>query len=84
VGVSVDTFAAAGHFCEHLGLKFPLLGDWPRYEVGKSYGVFVEERSVCRRVTFVIDVDGVIRARIEDRDPAQHPIQALEVVRSLR
>ena len=64
--MSVDTFAAAGHYAEHLGLTFPLLGDWPRYETGKKYGVFDEERSLFRRVTFVVDTHGIVRARIED------------------
>ena len=82
--MSVDTFAAAGHYAEHLGLTFPLLGDWPRYETGKKYGVFDEERSLFRRVTFVVDTHGIVRARIEDRDPTLHPRRALEAVQNLR
>lgn len=83
LGVSVDTFAAAAHFAEHLELKFPLLGDWPKYAVGKLYGVFQEERSIHARTTFVIDKDGVVQQRIEARDPAEHPRAALEAVKRL-
>ncbi len=64
-------------------LKFPLLGDWPKYETGKSYGVFNEERSLHSRVTFVIDGDGTVRARIDERDPTRHAPLALEAVKAL-
>jgi peroxiredoxin len=83
LGISVDSFASANHFCEHMELKFPLLGDWPRYEVGKAYGVFSEERSFHSRVTFVIDTDGIVRARIDERDPLKHAPLALAAVREL-
>lgn len=83
LGISVDTFAAANHFCEHMQLKFPLLGDWPKYETGKQYGVFMEERSIYGRTTFVIDTEGVVRAKIEERDPLQHAPRALEAVKAL-
>ncbi len=79
----MDTFAAANHFAEHQNLTFPLLGDWPRNETGKSYGVFQEDRSIHRRVTFVLDRDGVVRAVIEERDPLRHAPLALEAVKSL-
>jgi len=83
LGISVDSFAAANHFCEHMELKFPLLGDWPRYDAGKTYGVFSAERSFHGRVTFVIDAAGVVRAKIEERDPLKHAPLALEAVREL-
>jgi peroxiredoxin len=83
VGVSVDHNASAAHFCEHLNLKFSLLGDWPAPVVGRAYDVFNDERHIHRRTTFVIDKQGVIRARIDDRDPAEHPKKALETLRAL-
>lgn len=64
-------------------LKFPLLGDWPRNATGKAYGVFMEERSIHGRVTFVIDAAGIVRARIDERDPLQHAPLALAAVREL-
>jgi peroxiredoxin len=84
LGISVDTFAAANHFCEHMELRFPLLGDWPRNETGKAYGVFLDERSIHARTTFIVDVEGVVRARIDERDPSRHAPLALEAVRALR
>jgi len=83
LGISVDSFASANHFCEHMELKFPLLGDWPRNEAGKAYGVFSEERSFHGRVTFVVDTTGVVRARIDERDPLKHAPLALAAVREL-
>jgi len=81
--VSVDSFAAAAHFAEHLELKFPLLGDWPRYEAGRLYGVYQEEKGYHARTTFVIDADGIIRAVIDVRDPGAHAPRALDAVRAL-
>lgn len=83
LGISVDSFASANHFCEHMDLKFPLLGDWPRHEVGTTYGVFLEERGIHSRVTFVVDKAGIVRARIDERDPLKHAPMALEAVKSL-
>jgi cytidylate kinase len=54
-------------------LDFPLLGDWPEPVVGRAYDVFNEERHIHMRTTFVVDRDGVVRARIDDRDPSEHP-----------
>jgi peroxiredoxin len=83
LGISVDSFAAAKQFAGNLELNFPLLGDWPKYETGKAYGVFMEDRSIHARVTFVVDLEGIVRARIAERDPAQHAPMALEAIRSL-
>jgi len=83
LGVSVDTFAAANHFAEHMELKFPLLGDWPQDATGKAYGVYNEERSLHARTTFVVDTQGIVRARIDERDPKLHPTLALEALRAL-
>ena len=43
-------------------MPFPLLSDyWPHGAVGKSYGVFNEERGMDKRAAFLVDGDGVIR-----------------------
>lgn len=84
LGISVDTFASAGAFARSLDLGFPLLGDWPEFAVSRAYGVFNEERKVNRRVTFVVDGDGVIRHIVDDpRDFERHAREALEAVRRL-
>lgn len=84
LGISVDTFAAAGEFQSKLGLEFPLLSDWPRYETGKAYGVFNEQFNVHNRTTIVVDEARVIRdIYVEPRDFESHPVHALEVLTKL-
>jgi len=48
-------------FAEHEGYKFSLLADfWPHGEVAKTYGVFLAERGMASRGTFIIDKAGKI------------------------
>lgn len=50
----------------------------------KTYGTFVEGRSVSRRMTYVIDKDGVVRNEIvSDMDMSKHSEDALAAVRAL-
>ena len=84
LGISVDSYAAAGEFQEKLGLEFPLLSDFPRHEAGIAYGVFNEQYGVHNRTTVVIDERGIVRdIYVEPRDFESHPVHALEVLRSL-
>ncbi|MEX2238836.1 MAG: redoxin domain-containing protein [Dehalococcoidia bacterium] len=84
LGVSVDPFPSLGAWARQLNLWLPLLSDWPKNEVSRKYGVFDEERSVARRVTFVIDKAGRVRAVIEDdRDMERHAREALSVVAAI-
>ena len=84
LGVSVDSFAAAGEFQAKLGLEFPLLSDWPKFQTGRDYGVFNEQASIHNRTTVVIDEEGVIRdIYVEPRDFESHPAHALEVLAKL-
>ena len=44
------------------GVSFPLLSDWhPKGEMGKSYGVYSEEKGFTVRSTVIIDKGGIIR-----------------------
>src|SRR5690606_37310544 len=55
VAVSVDNKATLREFAEKEGYDFTLLGDfWPHGVVAKEFGVFVEERGIATRATFVI------------------------------
>ena len=84
LGVSVDSFAAAGEFQEKLGLEFPLLSDFPRNDAGRSYGVFNEQAGIHNRTTVVIDNSGIVRdVYVEPRDFESHPVHALEVLAKL-
>ncbi len=84
LGVSVDSYAAAGEFEEKLGLEFPLLSDFPKNQTGRDYGVFNEEFGVHRRTTVVIDKDHVVRdIYVEPRDFESHAVHALEALAKL-
>ena len=63
IGISVDSKATLRAFAEKEGYDFTLLADfWPHGEVAKEYGVFLEHKGFANRATFLIDIDGVIRA----------------------
>lgn len=75
LGVSVDTKHALRVFREQEGLAFDLLSDfWPHGEVARAYGVFLPERGMATRGTFVIDRDGIVRwAQVNHPGEARHP-----------
>jgi len=63
IGISVDSKATLRAFADNEGYDFTLLADfWPHGEVAREYGVFLEEKGFANRATFLIDIDGVIRA----------------------
>lgn len=66
LAISVDSKATLREFAEREGYEFTLLADfWPHGEVAHRYGVFLDDRGVAGRGTFLIDRDGVIRAAFE-------------------
>jgi len=63
IGISVDSKAVLRAFAENEGYDFPLLADfWPHGAVAKEYGVFLEGKGFANRATFLIDINGIIRA----------------------
>ena len=65
LAVSCDPTSALRVFSDQQGVSYPLLSDfWPHGEVSRRYGVFVEERGIAMRATFVIDLEGTVRWRI--------------------
>lgn len=63
VGISVDSKATLRAWAEQQGYDFTLLADfWPHGDVAKQYGVFLDDKGFANRATFLIDIDGVIRA----------------------
>lgn len=63
IGISVDSKATLRAWAKAEGYDFTLLADfWPHGDVAKEYGVFIEEKGFANRATFLIDIDGVIRA----------------------
>jgi peroxiredoxin len=63
IGISSDSKATLRAFAEAEGYDFTLLADfWPHGAVAKEYGVFLEEKGYANRATFLIDINGIIRA----------------------
>ena len=63
IGVSVDSKATLRSFAEAEGYDFTLLADfWPHGGVAKEYGVFLDDKGYANRATFLIDINGIIRA----------------------
>ncbi len=83
VGVSVDKVATQKDFCTRQKLPFRLLAD-ERGEVAQKFGVLNPLLKVARRVTFIIDPDGIIRAVITKVDLRQHGQQVLETLQALQ
>jgi len=84
LGISVDSFAAAGRFQEDLGLEFPLLSDFPKNQCGRDFGTYSEDFGIHNRTTVVIDRDGIVcGVYVEARDFESHPVWALETLRAM-
>lgn len=65
IAISVDSKAALRSFADAKGYDFTFLADfWPHGAVSKEYGVFLDRKGFANRATFVIDLDGRIRASI--------------------
>jgi len=84
LGISVDSYAAAGEFEAKLGLDFPLLSDFPQARTARDYGVFNEPFGVSSRVTVVIDRGRIVRdVYAEPRDFESHASHALEALAAM-
>jgi peroxiredoxin len=59
-GVSVDSTWANKAFREQTGVEFPILSDWKK-EYTRKLGILNEESGTARRVTFVVDADGIVQ-----------------------
>lgn len=63
-GVSCDSMFVLRALDDAEGLDFPLLSDfWPHGEVARAYGALDEDRGVARRLSFLVDRQGLIVAR---------------------
>jgi thioredoxin-dependent peroxiredoxin len=61
VGVSIDSLETQCRFAEAEKVPFPLIADEDK-AISRSYGVMFPLVPVDKRVTFMIDPEGVIRA----------------------
>lgn len=81
VGVSADDVEEHASFCDSEGLGFPLLSD-PGGTVSQRYGSWIAPFS--QRHTFLIDPDGVIRARWVAVRPQGHSREVLDELSRLQ
>lgn len=66
LAVSCDHFFANRAFADRDGLAFPILSDfWPHGEVATAYGTFDEGSGAPNRGTYVIDLEGVVRWKVQ-------------------
>ena len=81
VGISADNPDSHAEFCGSEGLAYPLLSD-PGGAVSKSYGSWIAPFS--QRHTFVIDPDGILRARFVAVRPSGHSHEVLDTLKNLQ
>lgn len=90
VGVSLDPKGILDSFAGSNGLGFTLLSDTFDHQVCSLYGAWREDRGIAsgtggiaRRMTYVIDKQGVVRGLLEDVPPPEHAEKALAIVKEL-
>ncbi|MDE3246227.1 MAG: peroxiredoxin, partial [Acidobacteriota bacterium] len=82
LGVSSDDVKSHGAFAAKYHLPFSLLAD-PDKAIINAYGVKMFGLGMAKRVTFVIDRQGVIRKIFRDVKPAGHDQEVLAAVKNL-
>lgn len=60
VVISTDGPWALKAWKEQMGIEFPVLSDFPKFEVSRKYGVLIEERGIANRTVIVVDKDGKV------------------------
>lgn len=71
LGISVDSPWSHKAWAEERGIGFPLLSDFQREVIG-AYGV-AHEAGFPNRAYFVIDIEGVVRAKRVEGSPGDQP-----------
>ncbi len=82
IGVSSDSLEMHKRFLERYNLNFPLVSDTDN-KISKAYGVYNEERNRARRVTFIIDKNGIIRHIIERVNVETHAQDVINILKQL-
>ncbi len=81
VAISVDTPEAAREFAQQQGFRFPVLAD-PGHRVADLYGVTRE--GLARRISFILDPQGVIRHVDDSVRISHHGADLVAVLETLR
>lgn len=86
LGISFDAPEENKAFAEAEGFPYPLLSDEDR-AVGMAYGAAREPEAqfagFAKRLSFLIDPEGVVRRTYRVTDPATHPAEVLDDLRQL-
>jgi peroxiredoxin len=62
LGISVDQHWSHKAFAEKFKIPYPLLCDYqPKGEVGRKYGVYLEDKGFESRTTVIVDREGTVR-----------------------
>ena len=73
LGISIDSRPVHAAFAKQLGITYPLLADFhPKGEVGRRYGVYLDDYGYHGRANFVIDPEGRI-SFIQEMVPSDLP-----------
>jgi peroxiredoxin Q/BCP len=81
IGISVDDVASHKQFHEKYNLNFTILAD-PDKKVTEMYGA-KSKLGLAKRVTFVIDENGIIKKVYPDVDVMAHAQEVLSLIKSL-
>ena len=82
LGVSADTGQSHKAFAEKFHLPFSILAD-PDMRIIEAYGVKMPMMSLAKRVTFLIDRQGIVRKVITDTRTKDHDQQVLSLLKGM-
>ena len=83
LGVSVDDLESHKRFLEKENLSFRLVADID-FSISKAFGVFDKERQSSRRVTFIIDKNGIIRHIFSKVDVSAHAEEVVVALKAIK
>ncbi len=78
IAISVDSHFSLQAWAQQQGYGFDLVSDmWPHGEVAGAYEVFLAERGIAARASFLIDTAGIVRWSTQTQSPAEvRPLDA--------
>jgi len=82
LGVSADTTQSHKAFAEKFHLPFSILAD-PDRRIIEAYGVKIPLVGIAKRVTFLIDRQGVVRKVLTDVETGAHDRQVLGLLKGI-
>ncbi|MBI4525364.1 MAG: peroxiredoxin family protein [Deltaproteobacteria bacterium] len=85
LGISANDSFSQKTFADSLKLPYPLLSDHPDLKIIRNYGVLSPDGSKARRSFFLIDKQGIIRARwlVDNKEvfPSETILKAVREIR---